>query len=195
MKPFARIAALAIAALSHAALAQEDAMPPAPRGALAPKAVFAQLGRASETTSVTIGALWDFNRHWKIGTHGLATAYGELSLGHWRADQGGGSAIVTQVGFTPTLRYWPSGAPGGWFAEGAIGFDMLTPLYRTREKRFSTAFNFGDHVGIGYRMQEGRHWEWLLRVEHFSNAGIDTPNPGENFVQLRVVVPMEQSDS
>jgi hypothetical protein len=60
-------------------------------------------------------------------------------------------------------------------------------LARTREKRFSTAFNFGDHIGIGYRTGRG---EWSLRLQHFSNAGIDTPNPGEDFVQLRWSMPL-----
>jgi hypothetical protein len=30
-----------------------------------------------------------------------------------------------------------------------------------------------------------RQRELVLRVEHFSNAGIKHPNPGENYVQLR----------
>ncbi len=43
-------------------------------------------------------------------------------------------------------------------------------------------------------MPEGRPWEWLLRLQHFSNAGIEHPNPGENSVQLRVVMPLDPPD-
>jgi hypothetical protein len=92
-------------------------------------------------------------------------------------------------------RCWPSGATTGRFVEGAIGVNALTPIYRTRDELFSTALNSGDHIAIGYRTHEGRHWEWLLRLQHFSNAGIDHPGAGENFVQLRVVVPLETSGS
>lgn len=118
-----------------------------------------------------------------------------FSAGHWRADDGGGSAIVTQVGFTPTLRFWPGGATTGWFYEAAIGVNALTPVYRTREKRFSTAFNFGDHVALGRRSAGACHREWALRLQHYSNAGLDQPNPGENFVQLRLVLPLNQEGS
>jgi hypothetical protein len=193
MQTYLRIAtALSLAAVAHAAQAADTAVDRT--NSLVPDAVFAQLGRASETTTITAGAQWNWNRRRHLGACALVTAYGELALGHWRADRGGGHAIVTQVGFTPVLRCWPSGSTTGWFVEGAIGVNALTPIYRTRDKRFSTAFNFGDHIALGYRMPQGRHWEWLLRLQHFSNAGIDHPNPGENFVQLRVVMPLERFD-
>ncbi|HYS13417.1 MAG TPA: acyloxyacyl hydrolase [Burkholderiaceae bacterium] len=161
----------------------------------APDAVFLQAGRASETSTLTLGLQWDWRRQWQLGDRARVSGYNELSLGHWRADEGGGSAIVTQIGFTPTLRYWPTGETKGWFGEAGIGFNALTPIYRTREKRFSTAFNFGDHLAVGYRAASARRWEWSLRLQHFSNAGIHEPNPGENFVQVRLVMPLRQQGS
>lgn len=162
-----------------------------PAAAQMPDMVFGQFGRASDTTSLTAGAMWEFTREWRLGTHGTVVPYGEVSLGHWRADADGGRAAVTHIGVTPTFRYFPSAAREGWFIGAGIGLNVLTPIYRTRDKRFSTAFNFGDHIAVGYRMKEGRRWEWLLRLQHFSNAGIKHPNPGENFVQLRVSVPLQ----
>lgn len=182
---------LGFCALSRAA-AVPDAVPsPDSRSPFMPAALFAQWGRASETTAATLGAQWDFNKHWRIGARGVANAYSELSLGHWRAHDDGGYAAVTQFGFTPTLRYWPSGATAGWFAEAGVGANVLAPLYRSHRKRFSTAFNFGSHIGVGYRVHAKHPWEWLLRVEHFSNADIKTPNPGLNFVQLRLAMRLE----
>lgn len=153
-----------------------------------------QAGRASETTTLTLGLQWDWARSWQLGERGRISGYNEISLGHWRADDGGGSAVVTQIGFTPTFRYWPTGVMAGWFGEAGIGVNVLTPIYRTAEKRFSTAFNFGDHLAVGYRPSPHGS-EWSLRVQHFSNAGIDHPNPGENFVQLRLLVPIGQQRS
>lgn len=155
---------------------------------LKPDGFVMQLGRAKETTTATIGLKWDWHRSWRLGRRTWVTGYNELSIGHWRADSGGGEAIVTQVGLTPTLRFWPSGEERGWFYEGAIGINVLTPVYRTRQKRFSTAFNFGDHIAVGYRLPS--NWEWALRLQHFSNAGIEHPNPGEDFIQLRVTMPL-----
>jgi hypothetical protein len=161
-------------------------------GPLAPDAIFVQTGRAPDTSTLSLGLQWDWSKAWLVGERARVSGYNEMSVGHWRADEGGGSAIVTQVGFTPTFRYWPTGATTGWFFEGAVGLNVLTPIYRTKEKRFSTAFNFGDHVAVGYRQHNARGLEWSLRLQHFSNAGIDQPNPGENFVQLRLVVPLGQ---
>lgn len=59
--------------------------------------------------------------------------------------------------------------------------------YGSREKRFSTSFNFGDHIGVGLPLGEGDRQEVVLRIQHFSNGGIKRTNPGENFLQLRYV--------
>lgn len=157
--------------------------------ALTPSAIFLQGGRASETSTITLGLQWDWSHQWQIGQHARLAGYGEASIGHWRADTDSGGAIVTQLGFTPTFRLWLSEEQSGWFCEAGVGLNVLTPVYRTREKRFSTAFNFGDHIAAGYRLPTSK-WEWSLRLQHFSNAGIDHPNPGENFVQLRLRVPL-----
>lgn len=50
---------------------------------------------------------------------------------------------------------------------------------------FSTTFNFGEHLAVGRQLGATRHHEVALRVQHFSNAGIRQPNPGENLVQVR----------
>ena len=65
----------------------------------------------------------------------------------------------------------------------------MTPIYRTSDKRFGTVFNFGNHIGVGYRLQGSTSPEWSLRLQHFSNAGIRNPNPGENFLQVRWTAP------
>src|SRR5262245_30208414 len=192
-----RLRALAVAALFglggttavNTAAAEEGL------GRFAPTGVFVQAGRANDTTTLTLGLQWDWARSWQFGERGRVSGYNEISIGHWSADNGGGSAVVTQIGFTPTFRYWPGGQNTGWFGELGIGVNVLTPVYRTREKEFSTAFNFGDHVAVGYRPDSMKGWEWSVRLQHFSNAGIDQPNPGENFVQLRLLMPLGQRGS
>lgn len=145
-------------------------------------------GRADEATSLGLGWQWDGSHVWRIGERGrLSVHYGVL-LARWRADRDSGRD-VTQIGVTPALRYWPGGTAGGWFFEGGIGANLLTPLYRTHDSRFSTALNFGDHLALGYRWAL-RSWAWSLRIQHFSNGGLKHPNPGENFVQLQVALPL-----
>jgi lipid A 3-O-deacylase len=40
-------------------------------------------------------------------------------------------------------------------------------------------------VAIGRRFGASKEHEVMLRLQHFSNAGIKHPNPGEDFLQLR----------
>lgn len=71
------------------------------------------------------------------------------------------------------------------FDRRSVNRPWITPLYRTDEKRFSTKFNFGDYISLGYELGHGKAHEIGLRLEHYSNAGIDSPNPGEEFLHLR----------
>ena len=58
-------------------------------------------------------------------------------------------------------------------------------MYRSADKRFSTKFNFGDHLAVGRTFGDRGQHDVGLRFQHFSHAGIKEPNPGENFLQLR----------
>lgn len=161
----------------------------APPG-LVPDGAFVQLGVASGSRAhaAVAGAVWELPWQ-KIALGGRFGAYLEASLGRWSAETEDGDgtdhAWVTQVGLTPTLRWTPDPSGRGWFVEGGIGLNVLTPLYRRGDKRFSTAFNFGDHLAVGKRFGAQQEHEVALRLQHFSNGGIEHPNPGENFLQLR----------
>jgi hypothetical protein len=155
-------------------------------GALAPSSAFIQAGVAQEAQMLVGGATWDWDWHKDLAI-GRLGGYWEASLGRWNSDAGpdGGSAWVTQIGLTPILRLYPERWGGSWFVELGIGANFLLPIYQSRTKRFSTTFNFGDHLAIGRRFGEDGSHVLALRVQHFSNAGIREPNPGENFLQLR----------
>jgi hypothetical protein len=62
--------------------------------------------------------------------------------------------------------------------------DTLSPCEK-RRSRFSTRFNFGDHLAVGLRFGPRGEHGVALRLQHFSNGGIEKPNPGEDFLQLR----------
>jgi hypothetical protein len=177
------LGALALAAtLVDARAATQSGTKPA----WAPDKWFVQAGVAEGTRMGAVGAMWQapWLRDYEWGN---VTGYFELSLGRWVSHLDDGtrsSAWVTQVGITPVLRWQPFRS-SRWFTEAGIGVNLLDPIYRSSDKRFSTAFNFGDHVGIGVQFGEARAQELTLRLQHFSNAGIKDPNPGENFVQLR----------
>lgn len=148
-----------------------------------------QAGVAEQAQTLVLGAVWDWPWYKPLSS-GLLTGYWEFSFGRWSSQAGPGgssSAWVTQLGVTPVLRWYPGAGTARWFVEAGIGANVLAPIYRSRDKQFSTEFNFGDHLAVGWHLGPERQHEISLRVQHFSNAGIKRPNPGEDFLQLRYV--------
>jgi lipid A 3-O-deacylase len=151
-------------------------------------AYFLQAGWAEHGQTATLGWTWDTSWQREFA-HGRLTAHWEASFGRWRSETASSRrefAWVTQVGVTPVLRWQPQSWER-WFMEAGIGANLLLPIYRSGDHTFSTAFNFGDHIAVGRRVGEAGKHEVLLRLQHYSNASIKQPNPGENFVQLRYV--------
>lgn len=176
------------ASLAHAA-GEPPAAQQAARSAsspLLPSGVFVQFGDGHGVGSAAVGAIWNLRgerpaSRWEI--------YAEASLSRWQArgDYPGKAGVLAQVALVPVLRYRFDEGHSPWFVEGGIGAAATSSLYQTRNKRFSTAFNFADHVGLGYAFGPAQRDELVLRAEHFSNASIKHPNPGQNFLQLRYV--------
>ena len=103
----------------------------------------------------------------------------DFALGQWKSDTG----TMHDLSVTPVLRW----APGdrGWYAEGAIGLHLLSDSHISSDVDFSTRFQFGDHLGAGYRWDNG--YDLSLRVQHISNGGMRNPNPGINFLGVRLI--------
>jgi lipid A 3-O-deacylase len=157
------------------------------RSSSAPSTFFVQAGSGdTDTYAYTVGATWDW--HWQRQlSFGRLTGYTEVAVGRWRHEinESSDSQWFTQVGATPVLRLFPDAGDGRWFTEIGIGANYIAPLYLTDRKHFSTKFNFGDHAAVGRILDHNHRSSIALRYQHFSNAGIDSPNPGENFTQLR----------
>lgn len=109
---------------------------------------------------------------------------GEMGLARWETRFRGDRVGAWQIGLIPMIRYWPA-AGTSWFFEGGIG---PTVFSRTRYgyQNISTAFQFGDHIGVGWQIDAGRRLS--LRLSHYSNADIRQPNPGFTLLQLTLAV-------
>ena len=146
----------------------------------ASRAWYVQAGLAQDAESLTVGLSRDW-RWEKQYRYGRITGQWQGELGQWHSD----TETSTQLGLTPAVRWRPNGWSEGWFVEGGIGLNVIFPKYNTQTKQFSTTFNFGDHIALGKRFGDDGNHEWSLRAQHFSNARIERPNPGENFFQFR----------
>jgi len=155
--------------------------------AVTPTGAFIQAGIGDNSTqSYTAGVLWDWS--WRYSTRlGDVTGYSDISAGRWivSSRELHSNTWATQLGITPVLRQHFGSSH--LFAEVGIGANYILPLYQSGTKRFSTQFNFGDHIAVGKEFGRDAKEEVSMRFQHYSNAGIDHPNPGENFFQLRYV--------
>ena len=100
--------------------------------------------------------------------------YWDLSFGGWT----GGHGHVYDFGFTPVARAGTSP-----YIEAGVGAHVLSDLDVGTGSDFSTRFQFGDHIGVGLRFGA---YDLGLRVQHLSNGGLRNPNPGINFLILRL---------
>ena len=151
-----------------------------------PTSIFLQAGTTGNTHGFTAGVTWDWARQWTLGG-GRVAGYWEASVSEWSylAADARRTAWLGQVGLIPVFRYRPAGGASPWFFEAGVGLTLTTSLYETDRKRFSTSFNFADHLTVGRNFGQYSEHEWSLRLQHFSNGGIKHPNPGEDFIQLR----------
>lgn len=146
---------------------------------------YGRAGTASDTNAYTLGVTKPMNFSSSLwGTQ--ATGYWDLYGTYHVADNPtGGDYKTWLVDLTPTFRLRFDGGRSNWFVDGGVGVSYTDVRYQSKIKEFSTRFNFGTHVAVGYSFGAQREQEISLRIQHYSNASIKEPNPGENYVQLR----------
>jgi lipid A 3-O-deacylase len=128
-------------------------------------------------------SLWRLGLQWKappfdwMEKHSRWSWYWDVSIGGFHGDEG----TVHDFGVTPVFRYMK--AAHGAYLEGGIGAHIFSDSHINSDLGFSTRFQFGDHLAAGY---QARKWDGQLRLQHLSNGGMKNPNPGINFLILRV---------
>jgi hypothetical protein len=70
---------------------------------------------------------------------------------------------------------WRAERPWGYL-EGGFGGYLLSKTINNDETRVPSAFEFGSHLGVGFRL--ARNHTIGVGVQHLSNAGIKQPNGG-----------------
>ena len=131
-----------------------------------------RLGINWETPSVWT---YRFGNDW-----GRLDLTGELGVAYWRADGSRSPGHVWQFNAIPMFRWW-IGSEERFFIEAGVGATVFSST-RFADENISTAFQFGDHIGTGFLINENNRVG--LRYSHFSNASIKRPNPGLDVLQL-----------
>lgn len=145
-----------------------------------------EFGTGNQTKMVRFGAQWNWNKQWWQSNGSHIGGYWDLTLAHWQGDRYRDVADATQnitaIGITPVFRFQNDNLKG-FYAEAGIGAHLLSELYDNNGRKLSTAFQFGDHLGIGYVFQN--NLDLGIKLQHFSNGSIKKPNHGVNFVVVR----------
>ena len=145
-----------------------------------------ELGNGDQTDTGRVGIIWDWDEQWFTDGDWLVTGFWEASVGTWRGKSPvGNNQTITDFGITPVFRFQQKN-PSGFspYAEAAIGFHLISPDFIYANRKFGSAFQFGDHVGFGVRMGEHRQFDLGYRFQHLSNGSIKKPNQGINLNQV-----------
>ena len=145
-----------------------------------------EAGGGEHVQVLRLAAQKDWNKDW-FATGGYhLNGYWDANIAYWRAnqwlDQPGNRKNLAVVGLTPVFR-WESADKLGLYADAGIGLSLFSSVYRNTHRQLSTAFEFADHVGVGYVF--ANKWEIGARLQHYSNGGIKHPNGGVNLFTLK----------
>jgi lipid A 3-O-deacylase len=155
--------------------------------ALALDGISAEAGAGKDTTIYKLALQNDWDADYAFLRENHLRTYWEVDVaeieGRKSQDIEGRTQKLNDFGFTPVLR-WQEDNSQGVFAEIGIGAHYFTQTYNNDGRVFGSDFQFGDHVGLGYRFRN--HVEVTLKFQHYSDADIKQPNPGLNVGVIKV---------
>lgn len=97
------------------------------------------------------------------GNWGRLDLNGEFGGAYWSADGSRSPGHVWQANAIPMFRWW---ANDRFYLEAGIGATVFSST-SFADKRIGSAFQFGDHVGLGFLLTQNNRIG--LRYSHFSN--------------------------
>ncbi len=148
--------------------------------------VSVEIGGGNAVDMARVGVQWGWKKRWFQGANWHLGGYWDVAVGYWHRGnvRAGEHDEIVDFGITPVFRIQRNALVGPYL-EAAIGFHLLSHS-SIGDRRMSTAFQFGDHIGAGYRFGARGSYDLGYRYQHLSNASIKRPNPGINFHQIRL---------
>lgn len=155
---------------------------------LTPSAAHAELGVSTaygladhHTSTADLALIWDPNLHfWPVGDWDFSVR-GELHAAWLHNSEGEDPRTLGAFGVTPLIRFGKTSGAIRPYIEAGVGLRLLTGTQLNDSYDISTAFQFADMAGVGFRFGPRGQYEVGYRFQHISNASIKRPNPGINF--------------
>jgi lipid A 3-O-deacylase len=149
-----------------------------------------EAGGGEHLQVLRLSAQSDWNKNWFPMNGYHLSGYWDANVAYWRAnrwlDVPGQRHNLAVVGVSPVFRIEADDKQGA-YAEAAIGLAVFSDVYRNTHRQLSTAFEFADHVGVGYVF--ANKWDLGVRLQHYSNGGIKHPNGGVNLATVKLARP------
>ena len=144
-----------------------------------------EVGNGDGADMGRIAFQWDWEKRLYQGTGWNVGGYWDLGFGYWHKGAAPGrNTEIAEIGLTPVMRLQRDGLAGP-YGELGLGWHLQSRS-TIGDKSMGTMFQFGSHVGVGYRFGVKQAYDLSLRYQHLSNAGIKRPNDGINFAQVRL---------
>ena len=149
-----------------------------------------EVGEGNLTTIYQLAAQQSWKNDWAWLAENHLVTYWEVGVADMEGrkfnDIAGQKHSLIDFGFTPVLR-WQGNSELGTYAEVGIGVHYLTERYNNNGRIMGGEFQFGDYVGTGYVFPN--HLDLSVKFKHYSDAGIERPNPAVNFVMIKLSYP------
>jgi lipid A 3-O-deacylase len=161
----ARLLPIALLILSNAALGAEPQW----------IGVFGRSTESDETDLVRLGYRYPLkeNGAWWMPSHA------QFGASVWRVPDIRGTTRRLDVNLT---AIWRADKPWGYLEAGFGGY-LLSKTINTQDTRMPSAFEFGSHIGVGFRL--GEKSTLGVALQHLSNAGLKQPNGGIDLVLIQ----------
>lgn len=145
-------------------------------------------GSGDDTELWRMGIQHDW-REWTVSRNWMTVVAWEVQIGRWEAQTPASTHHpIGELGITPVVRLERvTEGPATLYFEGAVGAHLISRNRVHESLDMSSAYQFGDHLGVGVRLGSTPWLEISFRHQHLSNASTVQPNDGVNFNILRVV--------
>jgi hypothetical protein len=138
----------------------------------------ALFGRGTESADTDIVRL-AYRHRLKDNGEWWRPSHVQLGASLWRVPDIRGTTRRFDLNATAIWR-----AERGWgYYEAGFGGYLLSKTINNDENRVPSAFEFGSHIGVGFRL--ARDHTIGVGLQHLSNAGIKQPNGGIDLVLIQ----------
>jgi opacity protein-like surface antigen len=131
---------------------------------------------------------WDWKVRWLETGNWHVAGHWDVAVARWFNDEPlRASSGLWDFSVTPVLRLQQTvRSEFSPYLEIGVGAHLLSETSISPERRFSTALQFGSHIGVGVRFGHQHEYDLSYRFRHLSNAGIKQPNDGIEFHEVRL---------